>query len=178
MPELWIGPTEHVVLTGENGTGKSLVVRAALASAPESVRVAFVPQDVGVGERERALGQLREHSPKRRGRILSIVAQLNSDPDRLLDGDDMSPGELRKLLLAEQLVQEPNFLVLDEPTNHLDVGSIEALQRMLADFPGAVLLVTHDRQLADAVTQTAWHTEALPNCAFAEHAPSSRSSEV
>ena len=159
VPELWIGPTEHVVLTGENGTGKSLVVRAALASVPESVRMAFVPQDVGVGERERALGQLREQSPKRRGRILSIVAQLNSDPDRLLDGDDMSPGELRKLLLAEQLVQEPNFLMLDEPTNHLDVGSIEALQRMLADFPGAVLLVTHDRQLADAVTQTAWHTE-------------------
>jgi len=56
-------------------------------------------------------------------------------------------------------VQEPNFLVLDEPTNHLDVGSIEALQQMLADFPGAVLLVTHDRQLADAVTQAAWHTE-------------------
>ena len=71
----------------------------------------------------------------------------------------MHQGDLRKLLLAEQLVQEPNFLVLDEPTNHLDVGSIEALQRMLADFPGAVLLVTHDRQLADAVTQTAWHTE-------------------
>ncbi len=159
MPELWIGPADHVVLTGDNGTGKSLVVRAVLASVPESIRVAFVPQDVGAGERERALGQLREQSPEQRGRILSIVAQLNSDPDRLLDGGDMSPGELRKLLLAEQLVQKPNFLVLDEPTNHLDVGSIEALQRMLADFPGAVLLVTHDRQLADTVTQTAWRTE-------------------
>lgn len=64
----------------------------------------------------------------------------------------MSPGELRKLLLTEQLVQEPNLLTLDEPTIHLDVGSIKALQRMIVDSPGAVLLITHDRQLVDAVT--------------------------
>ncbi|MGN8854415.1 ATP-binding cassette domain-containing protein, partial [Collinsella sp. HCP28S3_H5] len=87
-----------------------------------------------------------------------IVARLNSDPDRLLDGDDLSPGELRKLMLAEQLVTNPNFLVLDEPTNHLDVGSIEALQEMLSGFSGALLLVTHDRQLSEAVTQIGWET--------------------
>lgn len=93
-----------------------------------------------------------------KGRILSIVARLNSDPDKLLDGDDLSPGELRKLMLAEQLVMNPNFLVLDEPTNHLDLGSIKALQESLIDFPGALLLVTHDRLLSEAVTQIAWET--------------------
>lgn len=89
------------------------------------------------------------------------MARLNSDPDRLLDGDDLSPGELRKLMLAEKLVAEPNFLVLDEPTNHLDIGSIEALQRLLVGFPGAILLVTHDIRLAEAVGQTRWLIEQL-----------------
>ncbi len=62
--------------------------------------------------------------------------------------------ELRKLVLAEQLVADPNLLVLDELANHLDADSIEALQRMLADFPGTILLVAHDGQLADAAAQT------------------------
>ena len=158
VPELWISPTDHVVLTGANGTGKSLVVRSIIESVPDNVKVAYVPQDVGPEERERALRHLRDQDQETKGRILSIVARLNSDPDRLLDGDDLSPGELRKLMLAEQLVTIPNFLVLDEPTNHLDVGSIEALQEMLSGFSGALLLVTHDRQLSEAVTQIGWET--------------------
>ena len=158
VPELWIAPTEHVVLTGANGTGKSLVVKSVVESAPETVKTAFIPQNVGPGERERALKYLRDQDQEMKGRILSIVARLNSDPDKLLDGDDLSPGELRKLMLAEQLVMNPNFLVLDEPTNHLDLSSIKALQESLIDFPGALLLVTHDRLLSETVTQIAWKT--------------------
>ena len=148
-------------MTGANGTGKSLLVRAIIDSVPENIKVAYVPQVVASAERERALEQLRKHTQEQKGRILSIVARLNSDPDRLLDGDDLSPGELRKLMLAEKLVAEPNFLVLDEPTNHLDIGSIEALQRLLVGFPGAILLVTHDIRLAEAVGQTRWLIEQL-----------------
>lgn len=158
VPELWISPTDHVVLIGANGTGKSLVVRSVIESVPDTVKTAFIPQNVGPGERERALKHLRDQDQEMKGRILSIVARLNSDPDKLLDGDDLSPGELRKLMLAEQLVMNPNFLVLDEPTNHLDLGSIKALQETLIDFPGALLLVTHDRLLSEAVTQIAWET--------------------
>ena len=161
VPQLWVSPTDHVVLTGANGTGKSLLVRAIIDSVPENIKVAYVPQVVASVERERALEQLRKHAQEQKGRILSIVARLNSDPDRLLDGDDLSPGELRKLMLAEKLVTEPNFLVLDEPTNHLDIGSIEALQRLLVGFPGAILLVTHDIRLAEAVGQTRWLIEQL-----------------
>ncbi len=164
VPELWIAPTEHVVLIGANGTGKSLVVKSVVESVPDTVKTAFIPQNVGPGKRERALKHLRDQDQEMKGRILSIVARLNSDPDKLLDGDDLSPGELRKLMLAEQLVMNPNFLVLDEPTNHLDLGSIKALQETLIDFPGALLLVTHDRLLSEAVTQIAWeiiHGEKL-----------------
>lgn len=159
VPELWIASTDHVVLTGANGTGKSLVVRTVMSNLPSNINVAYVPQNVGPCEREQALTRLRVQTSEQKGSILSIVARLNSDPDKLLDGTDLSPGELRKLMLALQLVQNPHFLVLDEPTNHLDVGSIEALENMLVGFPGAILLVTHDKHLANAVAHIRWETE-------------------
>lgn len=158
VPKVWISPTDHIVLTGANGTGKSLVVRNVMGAIPDTIKAAYVPQEVDSKERERALSLLRSLSQDQRGQVLSIVARLNSDPDKVLDGNDLSPGELRKVMLAEQLVAQPNFLVLDEPANHLDVGSIEALQDLLLGFPGAFLLVTHDRQLADAVAEIEWKT--------------------
>ncbi len=156
VPELWIDSTDHVTLSGRNGTGKSLVVHYIVESTSPNIKVAYIPQGIGKEERERALKMLRNCTPDKRGRILSVVAHLNSDPERLLDGSEVSPGELRKLLLAEQLIDDPNFLVLDEPTNHLDIGSIEALQNLLVRFPGAVLLVSHDAALLDAVSEIKW----------------------
>lgn len=126
---------------------------------PDGVRVAYVPQNVDDRTRERARAQLASLSAADAGRVLALVAGLNSDPDRLLDGADTSPGEMRKLMLAEQLLAEPHFLVLDEPTNHLDVGSIEALQAMLAAYPGALLLVSHDERLVEACCPLRWHIE-------------------
>lgn len=159
VPELWVGPTDHIALTGANGSGKSLVMRRIAQAIPQAIACAYVPQEVSDEERQRALRQLRDCSPAQRGRVLSLVASLNSDPDRLLDGDNVSPGELRKLVLALRLQGNPCLLLLDEPTNHLDVGSIEALERLLAGFPGAVLLVSHDEALASAVGRIRWETE-------------------
>jgi ATP-binding cassette subfamily F protein 3 len=64
----------------------------------------------------------------------------------------LSGGERRRLALAHVVASGANFLVLDEPTNHLDLESREALEAALEAFPGAVLLVTHDRALLDAVS--------------------------
>ncbi|MCI8468300.1 MAG: ABC-F family ATP-binding cassette domain-containing protein [Eggerthellaceae bacterium] len=157
-PELWVGPSDHIVLTGPNGTGKSLLVSHLAMLVREGVAVARLPQQVDASLRAAALGRLGALDPATRGRVLSVVGRLNSDPARLLDGGDVSPGELRKLLLAEQLTRDPALLVLDEPTNHLDVGSIEALQGLLASFPGAFVLVTHDETLRDTVSGVSWRT--------------------
>lgn len=161
IPEVWISPTDHIALTGANGSGKSLIMQRIADTIPPSVSCAYIPQEVSAPEREAALRQLRTCDPALRGRILSLVATLNSDPERLLDGDEISPGELRKLVLATKLQDDPHLLLLDEPTNHLDVGSIEALQRLLIAFPGAVLLISHDATLVNEVARSRWKTQCV-----------------
>lgn len=135
------------------------MVSALMQRIPATVKTAYIPQEIAIEERRRALARLNELPADRKGLVLSIVARLNSDPDLITNGKDISPGELRKIMLAEQLIDEPHFLVLDEPTNHLDIGSIEALQKLLEGFPGAILLVTHDLALATSVETIEWRME-------------------
>jgi ABC transport system ATP-binding/permease protein len=65
--------------------------------------------------------------------------------------DSLSLGEMRRLALAMGLLEQPELLVLDEPTNHIDVDAIEWLEKTLAEYPGALILVTHDRYFLDRV---------------------------
>ena len=95
-------------------------------------------------------------SNSQRGRVLSIVAQLNSDPDYVLAGELTSPGEMRKLMLALGMLESPELIVVDEPTNYLDLGSTVALERLLSEYPGALLLVSHDLSLVDSATSIKW----------------------
>lgn len=156
VPELWVGPTDRIAVIGPNGAGKSTLIDHLAAQSGPGIRLARLPQCVGEGQRREALEGLRGLDAARAGRVLALVARLNSDPDRLRDGADLSPGELRKLMLAQQLAADPHLLMLDEPTNHLDLGSIEALQALLAGFPGALVLATHDDALAEAVCDERW----------------------
>ena len=143
--------------------GKTTLLRSVRKLVPEQVECAFIPQEVDERSRQAALERLRALDDADKGRVLSLVAGLNTDPDVLREGSNISPGELKKLLIAEQLLHEPNLLILDEPTNHLDVGSIEALERALAAFPGAIILVTHDEQLLHAVSTVRWHIDRTGN---------------
>lgn len=115
-----------------------------------------IPQELAEGERNAVAERVSRLPPAELGRVLSTVAQLNSDPDRILDGLRTSPGELRKLLLAEGILRGSQLIVMDEPTNHLDLHSTEALERALAGYPGALLLVSHDRRFLSACTARTW----------------------
>ncbi len=162
-PELWVGPSDHVGVSGRNGVGKTTLLRYARKLVPDQVEYAFIPQEVDARVRQAALERLHALDDADKGRVLSLVAGLNTDPDALREGSNISPGELKKLLIAEQLLHEPNLLILDEPTNHLDVGSIEALERALAAFPGAIILVTHDEQLLHAISTVHWRIDRTDN---------------
>ena len=73
-----------------------------------------------------------------------------------MEGAATSPGELRKLMIARGLLDAPALIIMDEPTNHLDLHSVEALERALAQFNGALLLVSHDRAFLRACTSITW----------------------
>jgi ATPase subunit of ABC transporter with duplicated ATPase domains len=149
---------EHVEVAGVNGAGKTTLLSALereLLDTGETV--AALPQELADPVAE--LAAVTALDPDVRGRVLGTLAQLGVDPEQLLVTDAPSPGEARKLALARLLVGEASVLVLDEPTNHLDLPSIERLEAALAGWPGALLLTTHDHELARGVTATRWHVQ-------------------
>ena len=92
---------------------------------------------------------------------MTVVACLGSDPERLLETDCPSPGELRKLLLARGVIRCPYLIVMDEPTNHLDLPSVKALEAALGSCDCAVVLVSHDPVFLNAVVKSHWTIEEI-----------------
>ncbi len=149
---------DRVHLTGANGAGKTTLLRAVLDRLADTAEeVALLPQELD--SPLEPVAAARALDPIQRGRVLGTVATLGVDPDRVLVTDAPSPGEARKLALAHLLAGEASVLVLDEPTNHLDLPSIERLEEALSQWPGALLLVTHDDGLAAAVATATWRVQ-------------------
>ena len=156
IPELYVGNTDHIGIVGPNGAGKSTLLAHVRGLLSPDLAVLDIPQELDAEEREHTVAGVAALSDAERGRVLSTVAQLNSDPDRILEGGRTSPGELRKLMLASGMLCRPVLIIMDEPTNHLDLHSTEALERALAAYPGALLLVSHDRAFLQACTTRTW----------------------
>jgi len=155
-------PQDRVALAGPNGSGKSTLIRHILRQLdlPQD-RVVYIAQEIDA-EASAAILERVQQSPKEMlGRIMTWVSRLGSDPRGLLESRLPSPGEVRKLLLAERIAHEPHLIILDEPTNHMDLPSIECLESALRDCSCGLLLVSHDQRFLRALTTFSWSIEPV-----------------
>jgi ATPase subunit of ABC transporter with duplicated ATPase domains len=169
---------EKIVLVGRNGYGKTTLLKALLADAPNlpaappdidagivrwghEVSIGYFPQDhTGVIEKGLTVVEwLHRFDPDAaRQDIHGLLGQmLFSGEESLKPTDALSGGETARLLFCRIMLQKPNLLVLDEPTNHLDLESINALNVALQRFEATVLLVTHDQDVMEEVGTRVWH---------------------
>ena len=162
--ELWLERGEHVSLVGANGAGKTTLIET-LAGIREleagklltghNVKLGYLSQhaeELNAGTARTVLEATQRATGLTPGRARALLGRFlfsGDDADKPLDG--LSGGERRRLSLAVLVSSGANVLILDEPTNHLDVESREALETALREFEGAVLLVSHDRALLDAI---------------------------
>lgn len=155
---LVIAPKDRIALTGENGCGKSSLIRHIIKRInADSENITYIPQEISVEETKDLLSEIRNLSNEQLGKLLIIISRLGSDAKKILDTEIPSPGETRKLLLGLGITKNPHIIIMDEPTNHMDLVSIECLEDALQNVSCALLLVSHDRIFLDGLAQINWN---------------------
>lgn len=159
---------ERIGIIGKNGTGKSTFLNILTQTiAPDSGRV-VVGETIKIGyytqsginpkPGQKVIDIIKEYGefiPLTKGRMISagnLLERFLFDSKKQHDYvEKLSGGELKRLYLCTVLIQNPNFLILDEPTNDLDIVTLNVLENFLLDYPGCLLVVSHDRYFMDKI---------------------------
>lgn len=159
---------ERLGIIGKNGTGKSTFLNIISGNdEPDSGKVVvgetikfgyYTQKGINIKEGQKVIDVIREfgdYIPLAKGRQISaqqLLERFLFDRKKQYDFvDKLSGGERKRLYLCTILIQNPNFLILDEPTNDLDIVTLNVLESFLMDFPGCLLVVSHDRYFMDKI---------------------------
>ncbi|RYH72439.1 ABC transporter ATP-binding protein [Flavobacteriaceae bacterium 144Ye] len=159
---------ERVGIIGKNGTGKSTFLNMLTKTiAPDSGKVVigdtvkfgyYTQSGIKIKPEQKVIDVIREfgeYIPLKKGRQISaqqLLERFLFDRKKQYDFvEKLSGGEQKRLYLCTVLIQNPNFLILDEPTNDLDIVTLNVLEDFLLDFPGCLIVVSHDRYFMDKI---------------------------
>ena len=159
---------ERVGIIGKNGTGKSTFLNILTgADKPDAGKVIvgdtikfgyYTQQGISIKPGQKVIEVIREfgdYIPLKKGRQISaqqLLERFLFDRKKQYDlVEKLSGGERKRLYLCTVLIQNPNFLILDEPTNDLDIVALNVLESFLMDFPGCLVVVSHDRYFMDKI---------------------------
>lgn len=159
---------ERIGIIGKNGTGKSSFLNIITQKSPvdagkviigETIKFGYYTQaGINVKEGQKVIEVIKEFGefiPLTKGRKISasqLLERFLFDKKKQYDFvEKLSGGEQKRLYLCAVLIQNPNFLILDEPTNDLDVVTLNVLENFLLDYPGNLLVVSHDRYFMDKI---------------------------
>lgn len=160
--------SERIGIIGKNGTGKStllnmitgiLIPDTGKVVVGDTVKFGYYTQvGIDIKKGQKVIDVVREYGdyiPLKKGRQISaqqLLERFLFDRKKQYDFvDKLSGGELKRLYLCTVLIKNPNFLILDEPTNDLDIVTLNVLENFLLDFPGCLIVVSHDRYFMDKV---------------------------
>lgn len=159
---------ERIGIIGKNGTGKSTFLNILTQTLQpnsgkvvigETIKVGYYTQS-GINPKPEQkvidiIKEFGEYIPLTKGRSISagqLLERFLFDRKKQHDFvEKLSGGELKRLYLCTVLIQNPNFLILDEPTNDLDIVTLNVLENFLLDYPGCLLVVSHDRYFMDKI---------------------------
>ncbi|PCE64902.1 ABC-F family ATP-binding cassette domain-containing protein [Sediminicola luteus] len=160
---------DRIGIIGKNGTGKSTFLNILTGSEkPDQGKIVvgdtikfgyYTQKGIAIKEGQKVIDVVREFGdfiPLKKGRTISaqqLLERFLFDRKKQYDFvEKLSGGERKRLYLCTVLIQNPNFLILDEPTNDLDIITLNVLESFLLDFPGCLVVVSHDRYFMDKIT--------------------------
>ena len=158
IPRLVIEKGDKIWIQGDNGSGKTTFVDYLLSTLKRDDYL-YIPQEISEAESEKIFKELKELSNEKQGEIFTTITRLSSDPKALMQSKTPSPGEIRKLLIAKDLSNNPPLIILDEPTNHMDLDSIISIEKALKEFGGSVVFISHDLTFCKNLTNKVWRVE-------------------
>ncbi|OAB75754.1 ABC-F family ATP-binding cassette domain-containing protein [Cochleicola gelatinilyticus] len=159
---------ERVGIIGKNGTGKSTFLNIVTGNmVPDSGKVVigetvkfgyYTQKGIAIKPGQKVIDVVRDfgdYIPLKKGKQISaqqLLERFLFDRKKQYDFvDKLSGGERKRLYLCTVLIRNPNFLILDEPTNDLDIVTLNVLESFLLDFPGCLIVVSHDRYFMDKI---------------------------
>lgn len=171
--ELNISKGDKICLVGRNGSGKSTLLKIlsgvlepdeAEMYVQPGLKISYMPQEADCMEcptlRDVVLSGLEKYDASLEYKADILINTLAIKAEQ--QTQQSSGGEVKKAMLAKALISDPDVLLLDEPTNHLDIETIEKLEEIIANFSGAVVVISHDKMFLNHVSRkTFWLDRGL-----------------